>query len=564
MTQTSSLQTLDLILEDISAEINLSISSLERYRQDPKGLKYLKKCKAHLNRLKGVFALLDMPSANRLVIDTIKVVSSLTKCKQETKQRYLEALSVALIRLSRYCEHVNHKESALPELLLPTINELRTAINVQQLDESVFFHGNSNKSRENKRVALITSEEDAAKSRHYRQMYQIGLIEVLRQTNLNGGLSMMKKSLAKLDEECPRPTSPNLWWIAQAMMDAYKEQGIVLTKTRLKLFSRLDRQICYLENKPVYRLDDNKQETQRLAQEMLYLTWISQSETKLITRLLAHFDLPAALVGDKRLREESDELRGPSDQDYNSIAEALLEEIEKIEKSLIQADEKDLALLDLEQAMNQMVTLNNLLKILQVDDQIVRLSVAIDLIEKAIARKTNLTSKDSNILFLVLKSIREAVGESKLAKYSGKTRKQRNRISAAQLEICEATEVLVKELIRDVSLFTEQKRKRQHLVNVEQLILDLQSGFKQLKITKADPILRVCLNFVKTHLIRSPQATSQQSIEFFADIISSFEFYLETLKYTSEPSSRILEFAENSLSQLQTSLKVDFSKKAKA
>jgi len=116
MSQVSLLQTLDLILEDISAEINLSISSLERYRQSPKSLKSLKKCKAHLNRLKGVFSLLEIPSAKRLIMDAIKVVNSLPKCKQATKQRYLEALSIALVRLSRYCEHVNHKETALSSI----------------------------------------------------------------------------------------------------------------------------------------------------------------------------------------------------------------------------------------------------------------------------------------------------------------------------------------------------------------------------------------------------------------------------------------------------------------
>jgi hypothetical protein len=563
MSQVSTLQTLDLILEDISAEINLSISSLERFRQDPKSSRPLTKCKAHLNRLKGVFALLDMPSANRLVLDAIKVVNSLAKCKQETRQRYLEALSIALIRLSRYCEHVNQKETALAELLLPSINELRTTINVQQLDESVFFKAKANKSRKNKRLSLITSEEDAANSRHYRQMYQIGLIEVLRQTNLNGGLSMMKKSLVKLDDECPRPASPNLWWIAQALMDGYIEQGLALTKPRLKLFSRLDRQICYLENKAVYRLDDNKQETQRLAQEMLYLTWISQSESKLVKKLLAHFDLAMPLIGDKRLREESEELRGPSDQDYNSISEALLEEIEKIENLLLQADEKALNHLNLEEVMSQMVTLNNLLKILQVDDQTVRLSVAIDLIEKAIEKKRSITTKDSNILFLVLKSIKESVGESKLAKYSGQKRKQRSRISDSKMKVCESTELLVKQLIKDVSLFSEDGRKRQSLSKVEQLILDIQQGFNKLEIKNVEPILNACLSFVKTHLIREPQATSQNSIELFADIITSLEFYLETLKFTTEPSTRILEFAENSMSQLQSSLKVDFSKNIK-
>mgnify|MGYP005812853693 CR=1 FL=1 len=554
MSQPHSLQTLELILEDISAEINLSINSLDHYFRNPKHNKALKKSLSHLKKLHGVYNLLEMPAAQRLLKDVSRIVSDLPKCRQTTRKRLLEAVSVALVRLIRYSEHINQKNFTLPELLLPTINELRSAVNAPILDESSFFECDCNLTRKNRAIFLIISDETAAKSRHFRQMYQIGLIEVLRQTNLSGGLKMMKKAMEKLDNECPRPISPNLWWIAQSLLDAFVSQALVLTKTRLKLFSRLDRQIKYIENKAVNRLDDNKQNSQRLALEMLYLTRLSQLDTKPVSQLLEHFDLEPSVVSDQSLREEFKQMRGPSDQDYSSIVEALLDEVEKIEETLQQALENEIDLLDLEQILNQMINLNNLLKILQVDDQVVRLSVAIDMTEKTIKNQTSFSKKESNILFLVLKSIKNAIDESQLAKYSGVNRKQRNRISESQQEICNSTHVLVNNLIKQLTLFSEQDRNRQHLKQTAQLLLEIQQGFCQLGVEKSADIIDGCLSFVNFHLIRNPSSTKENVIALFADIIGSLEFYLETLEFTAEPSSRILEFAENSLFQLQANL----------
>jgi len=82
---------------------------------------------------------------------------------------------------------------------------------------------------------------------------------------------------------------------------------------------------------------------------------------------------------------------------------------------------------------------------------------------------------------------------------------------------------------------------------------EIMHGFEQLNIIDMLPIIDGCQSFVTNYLVKHPHSISDQAIDLFADIIGSLEFYLETLKNTSKPSPRIIEFAENSLTELNQS-----------
>lgn len=555
MSQVSALQSLDLILEDVSAEINLTINGLEQYSRDNQNVKPLKKSASHLSKLKGVFTLLEMQGAQRLVTDATSLIKSLPKKTPTTRQQLLFIVSTALARLMRYTEHVNQKPYDLPQLLLPAINSMRKSINAPELTESAFFTCDCNKPRGEKDLVLITSEESAEKSRHFRQMYHIGLIEVLRQTNVAGGLRMMQRAIKSLDGECPRPHSPNLWWIGIAMLDGFIHESLLLTRARLKIFSRLDRQIRQVENKPENFHQENRAETRLLAKEMLYLTMISGTDTQRVKNVLAHFNLERHHISDKMLRDETVEMRGPSEQDYHSIAETLLDEINNITDSLSNSRDNDFEPIDLKHTVKQMSNLNNLLKILQVHDQTIRLSVAIDLINNAINEEQNLTEKDINILFIVMESISQAVNDSELAKYSSTSSLRRTKLTKNQMTICEKTHKQVQQLMQSFLTFTKENRKTLLLKDVQASLKDVAKGFQKLKSDQAISIVDGCNVFVDYHLYKNPHSTSNYAINLFADIITSLEFYLETLKFTAQPSEKILEFAEDSLLKLNRETK---------
>ena len=550
MSHGQSLQALDLIADDVFAEINYSVKALDQYLRNTKDKSLLETASNHLNKLKGIFTLLEMKSAKQLLIEINFLMESLEKRSSKSHPKLLEIISTALLRLQRYLEHVGQKSFDIPELILPTINQLRSICRRRTLSESAFFSANVNSKRKSKGLVLLTSESSASESRHYRQMYQIGLIEVIRQTNISGGLKMMQTALMKLDERCPRPSSPNLWWIARVLLYSFIDDNLLLSKERLKLFSRIDRQIRNIENKSKSLYDNNKMEMDLLAKEMLYLSWISQSSNKFVKSLIQHFELEPAHISDANLRQEFVELSGPSAQDFNSLADAILHELESIEAGLAPARTESYQADDLEAALIQMISLNNMLKILQVDDQIIRLSMAIDLIEKSIDNKQPLPEKDVNILHVVIDNIRKSVSQSDLAKYSGKTASSRELLTEHQSEVRNITHTTVKKLINLISRFTVEGRKVLLLKQGDTFFSEIKSGFQQLRVTQALAIIDKSHSFFVNHLQKNPKGMSDEQINLFADVVASLEFYLDTMEFTANPSKRILAFAETSIEEL--------------
>lgn len=551
MPHSNNLQALDMIIEDLFSEINQSVSALDVYLSAKSKAQPLQDALEHLNKLSGIFSLLEMIGAKQLILEVTLLISGIEKRNSKTQAKIIDIVSTTLLRLHRYLEHVNIKNFDIPELLLPTINQLRGVARKKPLSESAFFSSNVNKPRKNRDVVLITSDSTAAESRHFRQMYQIGLIEVIRQTNKKGGLKMMRKALEKLDQRCSRPSSPNLWWLADILMNCFVDGSLYLSKDRLKLFSRIDRQIRNIENKNHSSYQNHKIEMDLLASDMLYLIWISQSKAEESIFLLDHFKLSPAAISDTLLRKEFIELSGPSRQDFDSLAEAILQELDDIEVNLTPSRLPNYKPNDIEPAMLQMHSLNNMLKILQVDDQIIRLSMAIDLIEKSIDSNETLIERDVNILHGVIDKIRTSVNESELAKYSVDASSTRTQLTKSMKKVRADAHTVVKQLMAIISKFTQEGKKILLLKPGGELLSEVRKHLVTLDVKQAIPIIDQCSLYFVNHLQKNPKETSSTEINLFVDVIASFEFYLETMEFTAKPSARILNFAEHSLETLK-------------
>jgi len=550
MNQNTPIQSLEIITEDITLELNSAAENLELYSENCQDNAKLILCVQHLRRLRNVFTMCELQGARRFVCDIISVVKKLPSQKKKTKTNLLVALSSGLVRLGQFVDYAATKPFDLPQLLLPSINELRGAVNATLLPESYFFNCNCNLQRFDKSVLMDTSDRAISKSRHFRQMYQIGLIEVIRQTNIEGGLKMMQRALQKLDDECIRTDSPNLWWIAQGLIDCYIDKPTMLNRPRIKIFSRLDRQIRRIEMMADNLFDLKKSEIGDLAKEMLYLVWLSASSNSRRGLMLTHFQLDEPSFDEKRLSLEFDELQGPSEQDFTSLSAALLIEIQTIQSSLHSLKENDFAVEQIHNLLSQMIGLNNLIKILRVDEQIIRLTVTVDILKSCIASQTPLSMKDFNIILSVLERIKQSINEGDFSRES-------RRLTSSKVKRSKEKEIIrvailsdVKKLIGDISMFVSKKRKVLILKDVDKLLNHICAGAKELAILKIAKIIQRSQNFIQKKLKRNPHSTNLETLELLADAIGSVEYYLETLAFTRSPSSQILDFACNSLDEL--------------
>jgi len=135
-------------------------------------------------------------------------------------------------------------------------------------------------------------------------------------------------------------------------------------------------------------------------------------------------------------------------------------------------------------------------------------------------------------------------------KYSGKSTSSREQLTERQNEVRKKTHATVKKLIALINRFAIEGRKVLLLKRGDSLFSEIKSGFEQLRVTQALSIIDRSHSFFVNHLQKNPKGMSDEQINLFADVVASLEFYLDTMEFTTNPSNRILAFAETSTDEL--------------
>lgn len=556
----SSLRSLDLIVGDIEKETDQVINHLNSYlefeEKNAEAKKQIGKAEQHLHRLKSVFTLLELPGCLLLTSNLLVIIKKVSAINSKFHPKLIEAIYTGTMRIIQYVRFIKHKKHDIPQLILPSVNELRDSFNASHLPESFFFSAQPTKKRQAYRTAVIISEQSASKSRYLRQMYHIGLIEVLRQTNVVGGLKMMQNAMEKLDKECQPPLCPDIWWLSSALIESFANKKLKLTLKRIKIFTQIDRQIKYLENNSQNHRQENRKEILHLANELLYLVSISDNKNQLADNVLAHFRVNHPVeITDELIRKELVFMHGPDDEDYASLSEALMSEIVEITEELKSFDVEQTSVANISEIKKKILNLSNLLKMIQVDEHTVRLSVATDLLEKFEEGEKVINHSDIDIIIRILDAIKSSISKENSLSYLNETFDRSQVISKEREHLRSETNKTIKGLILAFSEFIENGRRVLLLKNIPTLLKESREAFQLLGVSETNRIFDDCTKYVTLHLMNAPTRTSQESIDLFANIIGSLDFYLETLKYTATPNAKILEFAENSSFELRKLMK---------
>lgn len=549
MLRTNTLQAFDLISDDVISEIGHLTQQLEGFVSHPERTDSLVAALNHINKLKGIFTILDANGPLILINEIMEVAEQLLNAKKSRK-RHLECLSIALLRLQRYLEHVGRKSDEMPELLLPVINRLRTQLEKPALPESHFFQVNLDKRRMDSPIAFDKNEQ-SSKSRYYRKMYHVGLIEVLRQRCVVGGLKMMQRALQSLDNGMRLNTSLDLWWICDVLMDSFITRKLQLTRQRLKIFSRIDSQIRQLDHKVPVASETHAVKAIELTTEVIYLCSISHSEDRSRSKLIQHFGLDEPTIKESQLRAERDEFNGPSESDFSAITESLMTEITEIESLTAQLSDKVIQTKLQNQVYAKMQNLKKMLFVLKEETQTIRLSMGINLLKDSIDCRCPVPNKDIEFLRVVIENITSAINESQLESNLGNKDTRRSRLSDEMEIIRKDAHSSIKNIMEIISNFVANNRKTLLLKGVLEHLDKAQDHFQSLKVTRAAQQVASCKQYFINHLQQNPKSTPEEAIHYFADTIGGLEFFLDTMAFSSVPSDETLDFIDSSLSSLR-------------
>ncbi len=546
-------------LKVIRSEATISLEHAARHFEtfigDTNNVDALKETLSSLNDLKGVYTLLELPGALDLVTMMVKVSEALITSEIKPSQFNLSALSHAYVGLPCYIEYVADREQAIPALILPFINELNAALRQPLILESQLasFHAEA--------IVLTSSSAVAddliALVPRQRQMFQLGLIGLLREENLEIKIQLMHRAMRRLAQASGSLAIHTLWRLAEAVLEGFVNGELQLNFTRKRTLSQLD---AALRQFIANDCDGAIPVSHELLTELLYLVSMIEKPGDVVLQVLEQTGLVAPEFSDQALNKERDIMQGPNAETIITMVGAIREELAQTKEVLeIAAQDAsggtDLSpltglfqrsadILSVVGLLSESNILSGLLQQVQTwinagnydRDQLSNIADGLLYVESSLS---NLSRLDLNF---------SSKDESEESKRALMAQSQLDQAQTIVLQEAQAGIILAK---KDISSFIESNFDMLHIANISETLISVRGGVAVLGYQRATAILNSCATFIEDIQERGLGSDRAEDVlETMADALISLEYYLSEIELHGVAPPNVLEVAEKSLAAL--------------
>ena len=536
---------LDLVKDELFASVAGVEDLLQQFLEERHNGSLLQQAIEGLQQLRGTLNLIELDGAALLLEEMIALATDIPVHEGEGRNEPLSALCNGLFLLQRYLQLCRQHGVEQPELLLPTINDLRAhRADATPLAENHFYPLDTQRLP----MALRDGSKEPLDNRTFarlRQMYQLGLLGMLRDERPAAGISLMQRALQRMETRLD-DRAATLCWVASASLEAMDTVPLQLTAERKRLYSRLDREIKRLA------AGHSAADSAPLLRAMLYLVALGDAGCVLCEEVRRAVNLPDPGYSEATLQRAFATLQGPGADVMRSVAEALHEEIAAV-KDLLDllarnAGDAEQSLETLDAALQRLWKTLNMLDLAEIAGKI-----------RSAAEQLSGWQPGSNG---VLEQVADAVLHAELTvnrlESDGETMGAFDESrQPGPVELKEAHIVLVEEsqaglalARRAITAYIESGNDRMHLLNVPATLETVRGGLIFLGMTRAADIIRNASRFIRESMLEQQTTPDPQQLEVLADALTSIEFYLESAERSSVGTGDVLTVAEDSLAEL--------------
>ncbi|HEX7028017.1 MAG TPA: hypothetical protein VF268_12310, partial [Gammaproteobacteria bacterium] len=310
---------------------------LEYYVDNPEDVGKLDEIIASLRQVRGTLSLVEVYGAALLSEEMEMVARALKADEIPNRENAFEVLLNASIKLPDYLETLAAGNKDVPMVLLPLLNDLRACRNASLLSENVLFFPDVSVAtaafdQVSEADADGANENPAELAGKLRHSYQLGLLGWFRNQDTENALKRMHQVIGKLRSASKHGKSKRLWWVALAIVDSLRQNGVESSVALKSLMGKVDRQLRQLaslgEDQFVSELQDE------LTKNLLYYVARSANTSKLVTEVKAKFNLERFLPDDAELANAERQLGGPNQELLGRVSEAIQEDINQAKDAL--------------------------------------------------------------------------------------------------------------------------------------------------------------------------------------------------------------------------------------
>jgi chemosensory pili system protein ChpA (sensor histidine kinase/response regulator) len=545
---------LDWVRGEIQETLNQAQQALEAFVDNPNDSTRMRFCQTHLHQVCGTLQMVEFYGAALLAEEMEKLARALVDQRVGNVADSQETLMRAILQLPPYLDRVASSRRDLPLVLLPLLNDLRAARGEALLSETALFKPDLQHAQGDGRVsdAVLNDPRFAQLARKIRQMFQLALVGVMRNEDMDRNLAYMRKVFAKLEQVTGEAARGPLWRIADALVEGLQEDAIALGTSVKQMLGQIDRTLRELAADGVDSLE--RPAPTELLKNLLYYVAKADHDSPRIREVRAGFRLDDALPSEDLVNAERERLTGPDSMAMSSVVTALSEELTKIKDALEQfvhqgdSDPATLApeAIRLKQVSDTVAMLGLGQPRTLVEEQLKVMEAIVD--GRRPAHRDTLMDVAGALLYV----------EATLAGIGGDNRRPAPATGAdlprhvgqaldAVLRECRAG---LEEAKDGIIEFIASHWDHQHLKPVPERLNAVRGGLEVVQLDRPADILRQCVRFIEEQLMAEQSKPDWRSMDTLADAITSVEYYLERLSDDPETRDDILGLARASVSDL--------------
>ena len=545
---------LDWVRGEIQETLNQAQQALEAFVDNPNDSTRMRFCQTHLHQVCGTLQMVEFYGAALLAEEMEKLARALVDQRVGNVADSQETLMRAILQLPPYLDRVASSRRDLPLVLLPLLNDLRAARGEALLSETALFKPDLQHAQGAGRLsdAVLNDPRFAQLARKIRQMFQLALVGVMRNEDMERNLAYMRKVFAKLEQVTGEAARGPLWRIADALVEGLQEDAIALGASVKQMLGQIDRALRELAADGVDSLE--RPAPTELLKNLLYYVAKADHDSPRIREVRAGFRLDDALPSEDLVNAERERLTGPDSMAMSSVVTALSEELTKIKDALEQfvhqGDSNPATLapeaIRLKQVSDTVAMLGLGQPRTLVEEQLKVMEAIVD--GRRPAHRDTLMDVAGALLYV----------EATLAGIGGDNRRPAPATGAdlprhvgqaldAVLRECRAG---LEEAKDGIIEFIASHWDHQHLKAVPERLNAVRGGLEVVQLDRPADILRQCVRFIEEQLMAEQSKPDWRSMDTLADAITSVEYYLERLSDDPETRDDILGLARASVSDL--------------
>jgi len=530
---------LNLVKAEIANALDQAAAQLDVYSEHGNA-DNLRAFLEEVQQVRGTFKMLDFRAGERLceeLAETGRVVRN-----QSVSESTLSAFTQAIVFLKRYVDFVVSGDPVAPSLLLPTINLVRKERQEKPLPEAYFFLVNLRP-----KLTIPPAEAGAASFpyRRARQLYQLGLIGLMRGNGRRGPLQVMLRAVRRFERASRGGAAWLFWSVVSGALESLSQDAFEMTPQRLSLLGTLDRQVRKIQDTEGKAFNEKLPDW--LLKEFLYIVALAEPDTELLYQLQQDFHIDRS-IKESQLAVSRAKLSGPDQSALESLSDALQEELQSVKDLVDLFERTDVSEANYEELISSLSRIGDTL-------QITNLGEAAERTSRLCQRLRDVGAKGvvGDMAFIAdeiihIEQAMRALTHKGLEKDS---LVDPVSLSEAKIAVLSESMTALTMIKRAIGAYLDSSGDKLHVRNVGKSLIDVAGAMMFLEKESVYNMLIDLDTFVTKQVLEEDLPPSEAKMEAFADAITAIEYFLDSLNWQSAGAEEALQLARESISHLR-------------